>query len=172
MLVTYGAGAAFACVMVLFIAGSPRVAVDTLQTIKYYMGLSPLYSRVMSNGLGEISFAQQVRYIIGNNIFMIGLVGLIAVVLLLVRRPRDGVLLIYGLAAPWIVWTAVMRTHMAFHNFELLIAAPLTALALAWIAAADLRVQWSRGVVLKGCSVGGIGDGDGSSASSGGWRRY
>jgi hypothetical protein len=136
-------------VMVLFSVGSPRLAIDTLQTIKYYMGLSPLYSHVIPNGLGEISFAQQVRYIVGNHIFMIGPIGLIAVALLLVRRPKDGVLLIYGLAAPWIVWTVVMRTHTAYHSFELLIAAPLTALALAWIATAELRIRWSSGAVLK-----------------------
>ncbi len=149
MLTTVGAGTALVCVMALFVAGSPRVAVDTLQTVKYYMGLSPVYSRVIPNGLGEITFGQQVRYIIGNHIFMIGPIGLIAVALLLVRRPKDGVLLIYGLAAPWILWTLVMRTHTAYHNFELLIAAPLTALVLAWIATADLRIRWSRGAVLK-----------------------
>jgi hypothetical protein len=153
MLATFGAGTALACVMVVFTIGSPQVAVDTLQTVKYYMGLSSVYSRVIPNGLGEISFAQQIRYIIGNHIFMIGPLGFVAVAALLVRRPKDGVLLIYGLAAPWIVWTVVMRTHTAYHSFELLIGAPITALALAWVATADLRIRWSSGGVLKATAI-------------------
>jgi hypothetical protein len=96
-----------------------------------------------------LSLSQQIRYIVGNHLFMLGPLGLIAVILLLMRRPANGVLLLSCLAAPWIVWTAVMRTHIAFHNFELLIAAPLTALALAWIATAGLRIRWSGGAALR-----------------------
>jgi hypothetical protein len=149
VLAAVGAGAALVAVMALFTLGSTRLAVDTLQTVRYYMGLSPVYSHVIPNGLGVLTFPQQLRYLLGNHVFMIGLPGLIAVVVLLVRRPANGVLVVYGLAAPWIIWTVVMRTHTAYHNFELLIAAPLTALALAWVAAADFRSGWSKSATLK-----------------------
>ena len=135
--------------MALFTVGSSRLAVDTLQTVRYYMGLSPVYSHVIPNGLGVLTFPQQLRYLLGNHVFMIGLPGLIAVVVLLVRRPANGLLLVFSLASPWILWTVVMRTHTAFHSFELLIAAPLAALALAWIAAAGLRSGWSMRGALK-----------------------
>ena len=42
-----------------------------------------------------------------------------------------------------------MRTHTALHNFELLIAAPLAALALAWLATAGLRIGWSGPAALR-----------------------
>ena len=149
VLAAVGAGAALVGVMALFTVGSSRLAVDTLLTVRYYMGLSPVYSHVIPNGLGMLTFSQQLRYLLGNHVFMIGLPGLIAVIVLLVRRPLNGSLVVYGLAAPWILWTVVMRTHTAFHNFELLIAAPLAALALAWIAAAELRFGWSMRAALK-----------------------
>jgi hypothetical protein len=153
VLAAVGAGAALVGVMSLFTLGSTRLAVDTLQTVKYYMGLSPVYSHVIPNGLGVLSFSQQLRYLLGNHVFMIGLPGLIAVIILLVRRPANGLLIVYGLASPWIIWTAVMRTHTAFHSFELLIAAPLAALALTWIAAAGLRSRWSMSAALKAAAV-------------------
>ena len=153
VLAAVGAGAALVGVTALFTLGSTRLAVDTLQTVKYYMGLSPMYSHVIPNGLGVLSFSQQLRYLLGNHVFMIGLPGLVAVIVLLVRRPANGVLVVYGLAAPWILWTVVMRTHTAFHNFELLIAAPLAALALAWVAAAGLRSRGSTSAALKAVAV-------------------
>ncbi len=148
-----GAGAALVGVMALFTLGSTRLAVDTLQTVKFYMGLSPMYSHVIPNGLGVLTFSEQMRYLLGNHVFMIGLPGLIAMIVLLVRRPANGLLIIYGLAAPWFLWTIAMRTHTAFHNFELLIAAPLAALALAWVAAAGLRSKWSTRAALRAAVV-------------------
>lgn len=153
ILAAVGAGAALLGVMALFTLGSTRLAVDTLQTVKFYMGLSPMYSHVIPNGLGVLTFSEQLRYLLGNHVFMIGLPGLIAVVVLLVRRPMNGLLVVYGLAAPWVLWTVVMRTHTAFHNFELLIAAPLVALALAWLAVAGLRSQWSMSAAMKAAAV-------------------
>ncbi len=148
-----GMGTALAIVMAIFTTGAPKLVVDTLQTIKYYAGLSPVYSHVLPNGLGVISTSQQVLYLIGNHFFMLGPFGLLAVILLLVRRPRKGLLITYSLAIPWIVWTIVMRAHMAFHSFELLIAAPLVALALAWVATPEHRNPWSRNEIMKATAV-------------------
>jgi hypothetical protein len=146
---TLGAGTALACVMTLFILGSPQLIMDTLQTIKFYMGLSPVYSHISHNAFGVITSSQQLRFLVGNHLFMLGPLGLIAVIVLLVRRPDNSLLLISFLATPWIIWTIVMRTHTALHNFELLIAAPLAALALAWLATADLRIGWSKHAALR-----------------------
>ena len=149
IMATIGAGTAVVCVMTLFIVCSPGLAVDTLQTAKYYMGLSPVYSHILASGFGEIPLAQQVYYLIGNHLFMLGPLGMMVVILLLVRRPTNGLLLISCLATPWIAWTIVMRTHAALHNFELLIAAPLIALALAWIATADVHIRRPGGATLR-----------------------
>ena len=146
---TLGVGTALAFVMTLFILGSPQLIMDTLQTIKFYMGLSPVYSHISANAFGVITPSQQLRFLIGNHLFMLGPLGLVAVIVLLARRPANGLLLISFLASPWIIWTIVMRTHTALHNFELLIAAPLTALALAWLATTGLRTGWSGPAALR-----------------------
>lgn len=149
-LATIGVGSGVACVLGLFIFGSPALAADTLQTAKYYMGLSPIYSHVFPHDRREqLTFANQISGILWNHLWMLGVLGSAAILQLLAIRPRNGVLLASVLAAPWILWTIVMRTHVAIHHFELLIAAPLAALALAWIATAELRVEPSRASLIK-----------------------
>jgi hypothetical protein len=114
------------------------------------MGLSPVYSQIFPHDRREsFTFAQQVSGIVWNHLWMLGALGSAAILQLLVARPRNGVLLGSVLAAPWILWTILMRTHVAIHHFELLIAAPLAALALAWLATAQLRVQPSRAAAIK-----------------------
>ena len=48
-----------------------------------------LYSHVIPNGLGVLSFSQQLHYLLGNHIFMIGLPGLIAAIVLVVFTTMD-----------------------------------------------------------------------------------
>jgi hypothetical protein len=144
-----GIGAGIACVLGLFALGSSTLTTDTVQTLKYYMGLSSIYSHVLPHDRGELSFTQQISAVLWNHLWMLGALGIAAIVELIAVRPRNGVLLLSALAAPWILWTIVMRTHVAIHHFELLIAAPLAALALAWVATAELRVVWSTNGMFR-----------------------
>lgn len=145
-----GLGAGVVCVLGLFIFSSPALVGDTLQTVKYYMGLSPTYSHVFSHDRREmLTLSQQISGILWNHIWMLGVLGSAAILQLMTARPRSGVLLMSMLSAPWILWTILMRTHVAIHHFELLIAAPVGALALAWLATAELRIAPSRGAVIK-----------------------
>jgi len=137
---TLAAGGALICVACLFFFGSPGFGIDTLQTAKYYMGLSPIYSHILPHDHRQLNFSEQISGIIWNHLWMLGLLGTAAIVQFLLERPKNDPLVLPALAAPWLIWTLVMRTHVAVHDFELLIAAPLTALALAWLATSDLRV--------------------------------
>jgi hypothetical protein len=145
-----GIGAGVACVLGLFIFSSPPLAADTLQTAKYYMGLSPLYSHVFPHDQREpITFTKQISGILWNHLWMLGALGLAAIMQLIDSRPKSGALLLSALAAPWILWSALMRTHTAIHHFELLIAAPLVAFALAWLATMELRIGPSKKAAMK-----------------------
>jgi hypothetical protein len=146
---TIGIGTGLACVVGLFVLGSPALTADTLQTVKYYMGLSPTYSHMLPHDRVELDVVQQISGILWNHLWMLGALASAAILQLLAARRRDGVLLASALAGPWILWTILMRTHVAIHHFELLIAAPLAALALAWLATEELRVGWSRNAMLK-----------------------
>jgi hypothetical protein len=144
-----GAGAALICVAILYLTFSPELSLDTVQTIKFYAGVSPTFSRLnVLSPLPLTPFYQAVSIIV-NFISMIGILGGFALCRLLAVHPRSGALIVAGLAAPWIIWTAVMRIHVAFHNFELLIVAPLAALALAWMSTPKVRESWSTGALLK-----------------------
>ncbi len=142
--------AGVSCIVGVFVLTSPELAADTIQTAKYYMGLSPVYSHTISHDRSEsLTFIQQISGIIWNHLWMLGLLGSAAVVQLLATRPGNGTLLVSVLAAPWALWTVLMRSHIVIHHFELLIAAPLAALALAWVATAQLRMELSKRAVIK-----------------------
>ncbi|HEV2273863.1 MAG TPA: hypothetical protein VGR96_06835 [Acidobacteriaceae bacterium] len=152
-----GSGAGVLCVAGLFAFSDPALAADTLQTAKYYMGLSPVYSHVLAHDqMSPLPFSAQISGILWNHLWMLGALAIAALLQLLAVRPKSGTLLTYSLAAPWILWMTGMRTHMAIHRFELLIAAPLAALALAWLATAELRAKPSKGAVFKSSMLVGL----------------
>jgi len=145
-----GIGAGVACVLGLFIFGSPTLSADTLQTAKYYMGLTPVYSHVFPLDRREpLTLTKQIAGTLWNHLWMLGALGLAAIEQLVDSRSKSGALLLSALAAPWILWATFMRTHMAIHHFELLIAAPLAAFALAWLATMELRIGPSKKAALK-----------------------
>jgi hypothetical protein len=149
VIATLAAGGALICIASLYAIGSPGFGTDTIQTVKYYMGLSPIYSHILPHDHRQLNFREQVSGIIWNHVWMLGLLGTAAIIQLLIVRPKNGRLVLSALAAPWLIWTIVMRTHVAVHDFELLIAAPLTALALAWLATSDLRLAPSNSAYMK-----------------------
>jgi hypothetical protein len=147
VMATLGAGAGFLGVATLFILGSPELAADALQTVKFYAGLSPVYSHMLPHDRAQLGFAEQLSGVLWNHLWMLGALGLASVIQLFSIRPRNGLLV--ALSAPWLLWTVVMRTHVAIHDFELLIAAPIVALALTWLATTDIRTCPSWNSALK-----------------------
>lgn len=127
-----GAGTAVALVAALYLLNSPGLAMDALQAVKFYMGMSPLYSHTLPQQ-PIVGQAEQTRRMLLNNVWMLGPLGLGAAIQLLTSRANKA-LLTASLATPWLVWCAIMRNHMARHHFEFAIAAPFVAIALAWMA--------------------------------------
>ena len=132
-----GAGSGVICVAALYLLSDRGLAIETLQSAKFYMGFAPSFP--LLHFQPTISAGEQVRRMLLNNVYMLGPLGLGAVWLLFAARLRDSALLIGSLSAPWLVWCVVMRNHMARHQFEFVIAAPFVALALAWMAMAQSK---------------------------------
>ena len=148
MIASAGALAGLVCVVSLYMIQSPHIAMDTLQTARYYMGISSTYSQIAASDRPVLTVGQQVSGLFWNHIWMIGALGLAALTLMLRARP-EGMMILLPLAAPWVLWTVLMRTHTAIHHFQLLIAAPVVALALAWVSTIDLRRSLSPAAVWK-----------------------
>jgi hypothetical protein len=122
-------------VAMLFLLGNRQTAVDSLQAAKFYMGLSDVYSHVhLSLPQIQLPLVEQIRLTLLNNVWMLGPLGLAAVVQFFVSRPIPLVQKFVPVAAPWIFWCIVMHNHTARHHFEFLIAGPVVALSLAWLA--------------------------------------
>jgi hypothetical protein len=143
-----GVGAGVALVATLFLLNSPGLAVDTLQTAKFYMGLSTSYSHRLPPQQ-SFGFREQTGRMLLNNVWMLGPLGLGAAVQLLMARVCNRAL-ITMLAVPWLAWCVVMGNHMARHHFEFVIAAPFIALALAWLCKAPTRTPTLRTGILTG----------------------
>jgi hypothetical protein len=129
-----GAGAGTLCVVAIYMAGNRELAVDTLQAAKFYMGLSTTFSRVVPLDQINISTGEQIRRMFNNNVLMLGPLGIGAAIQMFAVRFQGRTLILSSFATPWLVWSLAMKNHMARHHFELAIAAPLIALALAWMA--------------------------------------
>lgn len=143
-----GAGVGVLFVAALYLWNSPQLAVDALQTAKFYMGMSPSYSHVLASQQAQIGAGEQIRRMLLNNVWMLGPLGLGAVLQLFTARVPGRSLILASLATPWLVWCVVMRNHMARHEFEFVIAAPLVALALAWMAVTPSSKQVVKIVAL------------------------
>ena len=144
-----GAGTGVACIAALYLLSSPGLAVDALQAAKFYMGLSPSYSHTLPPQL-SISAGEQIGRMLLNNVWTLGPLGLGAIIQLFTARVHNRILLLASLATPWLVWCAVMRNHMARHHFEFVIAAPLAALALAWMATIPSKNPTPKMAILIG----------------------
>jgi len=143
-----GAGAGILCVAALYLWNSPQLAVEALEYAKFYMGMSSSNLHLLASQQIQISAWEQIRRMLLNNAWMLGPIGLGAVLQLgKVRVPNQGLILV-SLATPWAVWCVVMKNHMARHHFELVIAAPLVALALAWMAVTPSGKQLGKIVAL------------------------
>ena len=127
-------------VAALFLFGNPKAALDTIQTAKFYMGVSHTYSAVSSPALqNQLSLGEQIRLTLLNNFWMLGPLGLGAVLQLILRRPRPIFEKLAPLGIVWLVWCVAMNNHTARHPFELVIAAPTVAIAMAWLASPEFH---------------------------------
>ncbi|MBS1798748.1 MAG: hypothetical protein JSS95_02875 [Acidobacteria bacterium] len=127
-------GAGLLSVAMLFLYGDPQAAVDTIQTAKFYMGLSDVYSHSNTMRQTPLPVSEQIRLTFLNNFWMLGALGLAGALQLAMSRPAGLVQRFVPLAGPWIAWCVLMSSHTARHHFEFLIAAPAVAVSLAWIA--------------------------------------
>lgn len=152
----------FAAVMTLYLTQAPTLALDLKHTLLYRLRLSKMLpadgasEEAMVNAryygrAGQLSMRQvpeQYYHRFMNNL------GPAALALLAAgciwswrRRNRRGLAMLCGLAAPWVLWYGVFHNHAALHDYEMLIAAPVTAAAggdaLAWIACGGR--WWQRG---------------------------
>jgi hypothetical protein len=134
-----GAVGGFLCVIFLYLAASPTLALDLLQTAKYYMGLSPVYSNFALHDRWSLTLPQQLSGLLWNHLWMLGALGTGALIQFLILRRTRFLVLFLPLITPWLLWTIAMRSHVVIHHFELLIAGPVTALCLSWLTLSFLN---------------------------------
>ena len=128
---------AFASVMVLYALANPVMFCDTIQTALFRMGLSKVYSNqvIGVNTLDPaIGFDAIVSRLAVNFPRMLGIFGAAALISLGLARPRGSELVFYGTGIPWMLWCVLMPNHAGAHDIEMLLAAPVASIALAWFA--------------------------------------
>jgi hypothetical protein len=147
-----GASIGLLIVFCLYLAVSPTLALDLLQTAKYYLGLSPVYSNFALHDRWSLTLPQQLNGLLWNHLWMLGALGTGALIQFLVLRRRRLLVLFLPLITPWLVWTIAMRSHVVIHHFELLIAGPVTAMSLSWLSLGFLKTappnrQWTVAIL-------------------------
>lgn len=139
------AGAAL--VMGWYLWHSPLLVSDAIQTARYYAGQSAEYSSLYHKADFEMPLSAIPSRIIQAHYRMLGPLALAAIFCLAISdRKRFSAAVPLALIAPWILWTILMPRHIAIHFFELALAAPGCALALA----AFLKGIWfqNRGIAV------------------------
>jgi hypothetical protein len=150
---------ALAAVLALLLIGgcyashSPALVRDAVQTALFRMGLSDTYSKrpIVDSVERYIGLGESIGRILVNFPRMLGIFGAAALVLLALSRPKGSGILLYALGTPWLAWCILMRNHMAAHDIEMDLAAPLAAIALAWVGLAILEQPRT---VAKACASG------------------
>jgi 4-amino-4-deoxy-L-arabinose transferase-like glycosyltransferase len=153
---------AVAMTIFVYLLGAPEALADTLQTIKYRIGIAKTYSYLPLHrhtpddpiGIGRI-----VRNLGRFYPELLGAAGVLAVVWLLLTAidrfsphpsgPLRAPTVFAGLFGPWFIWYGTMLNHVAKHSFEMLVAAPAAAMAMAYCAngildALDRRIEERR----------------------------
>jgi len=146
---TVGATVGVCGVAALYLGNNPSLAIDTLQTAKFYLGLSTTYTHKLTFNSDYRTPSQQIILICWNHAWMLGVLGSGALIQLFLDLPEKRDRLLLALAGPWLLWCTTMRLQTALNPFELMIAAPIAALALAQLATMDLRIKPSKLAVVK-----------------------
>ena len=128
---------ACASVMVLYALANPMMFYDGFQTALFRMGISKVYSHqvIGVNTLDPaLGFDAIVSRLAVNFPRMLGIFGAAALISLSLAMPRGSELVLYGTGMPWLLWCVLMPNHAAAHDIEMLLAAPVASMALAWFA--------------------------------------
>jgi len=155
---TAAAAAAMLSVIGLYASRAPELFVDGLNTALFRMGVSHAYSSLplLRDVEHYLGFEQTIALLFWNHVWMLGFFGLAAVIALLLSRPKGCEVILWGLGAPWLLWCALMRNQVAVHDFEMLLAAPLVSIALAWMAVGVIHASartprsWGASIVVVG----------------------
>jgi Dolichyl-phosphate-mannose-protein mannosyltransferase len=127
---------ALVSVVTCYALHNPLIFQDALHTALFRMGLSHTYSQrlIVESTERYVGFEESVSRILWNFPRMLGFFGSSGLVLLGISRPKGSTSIVCVLGVPWLLWCILMRNHMAVHDIEMQLAAPLAAIALAWIA--------------------------------------
>jgi hypothetical protein len=132
---------AMLCICTCYGIRNPALVQDGIHTALFRMGLSHTYSQrvlVFSSeryvGLGEC-----IERILLNFPRMLGIFGASALALMALSRPKGSGTILFALGTPWLLWCIAMRNHMAVHDIEMQLAAPVAAIALAWVGLAVIK---------------------------------
>lgn len=138
----------FVAIQADYILSYPALFADEVATIGYRMGLPfKAPSTVRLHGIVDqvgykiqysatTSFVNQISTLLRSFSPFILLGGCLFLAFWwqsTLRRDRTRLLVIGGLAFPWILWAIVMRQYMGIHAFTLVLAAPFLTLATALI---------------------------------------
>jgi hypothetical protein len=133
---TIAVAVALVSVLTCYAIYNPAIFGDAIHTALFRMGLSHSYSeRLIANSTERyVGFEESIMRILWNFPRMLGFFGSAALVLLAISRPQGSSAIVWVLGTPWLLWCILMRNHVAVHDLEMQLAAPLAAIALAWVA--------------------------------------
>lgn len=150
--------AALVTVFAVYALHNPALFADAIHTGLFRMGLAHTYSQrpIVESPESYVGFVDSISLIAQNLPRMLGFFGAGALVMLAMSRPKGSAPVLYGLGAPFVLWAVLMRNHMAVHDLEMLIGAPLAAIALAWMAIGSVGGQPPRRVWIIACVFGAL----------------
>jgi len=131
------AASAAVSILACYAIHNPAMLADTLHTALFRMGLSHTYSQraIVESTERYLGLGESINRILWNFPRMLGIFGSTALALLAISRPKGSAAILWALGTPWMLWCILMRNHMAVHDMEMQLAAPLAAIALSWVAA-------------------------------------
>lgn len=126
---------------ICYASRDPAVVRDAVATAEFRMGLSHAYSQrlIVDSSERYVGLGESISRILVNFPRMLGIFGASALVLLALSGPKRSAAMSVMLGTPWLLWCILMRNHMAVHDIEMQLAAPLAAIALAWLGLAVLK---------------------------------
>lgn len=147
--------AAVSIVASIYLIHAPESFVDTMRTVGYRVGISQTYSAAPLNRHApnaQIGLVRILHNLYGFYPEMLGLAGIAAVAWLVLtiidRLPSSSIngasTVFAGLLGPWFIWYGTMWNHVGVHKFEMLLAAPGTAVAMAYGATSILNTLQTR----------------------------
>jgi len=140
----------------IYITQAPSASIDAFRTLKFRMGLShtytlsPLQHHAPTDQLGWGRIVHNLFHFYPE---MLGIAGIAAVTWLILtaidrlpsRSLGSAAVVFTGLLGPWLIWYGTMWNHVGVHKLEMLLAAPGTAMAMAYVATGILVALQKQG---------------------------